>query len=268
MSLIDLGERLHPYQTVFNFRDFGGYRGEGGRSVVTGRLFRSAHLANLSDADMQALGGLPIDYIMDFRHAPERLKQPSRWSGEARVMTQPEARETLVAAPHEAFAREHLHTAEDARRYMMDSYGKRMSDPSFKALHRDALLAMTEEDAVQPAGVLVHCAAGKDRTGTFVALVQALLGVDSDDIMSDYMLTETAVDIEAILEPAAQLYSERYGRPISADALRPMFGVDPDYLAVSLESMGEAEGYARDALGLDAQALERLRERYLVGAPA
>ncbi|MEL7232579.1 MAG: tyrosine-protein phosphatase [Pseudomonadota bacterium] len=211
MSLIDLDQRLRPFQSIFNFRDFGGYKGASGRAVVTGKLFRSAHLNALSEADMAEIDALPIGVITDFRHAPERVKQPSKWSGRAVVLTQPEADETLDMAPHEAFARERLYTADDARDYMLGSYAKRMHDPSFVALHREALLEMAHHDR-EDDGVLVHCAAGKDRTGTFVALVQSLLGVSRDDILSDYMLTETAVNIEAILEPAAGLYTKRYGR--------------------------------------------------------
>ena len=147
---------------------------------------------------------------------------------------------------------------------MMRSYSRRMHDPSFIDLHKHALLDMTrDETGDRPSGVLVHCAAGKDRTGTFVALVQSLLGVSPDDIMADYMLTETAVDIDAILEPAAAMYSERYGRPMSADTLSPMFGVDPDYLNVAMARMGDAEGYAADVLGLPEEVIDRLRERYL-----
>ena len=250
-----------PLGTVYNFRDFGGYAGAGGRPVVTGQLFRSAHLANLSDADMAAIDALPIGIVADFRHAPERAKQPSRWSGRARVLTQPAPVETQTHAPHEAFARDELHSASDARRYMLESYTRRMHDPSFVELHRRALLAMADDEGEN--GVLVHCAAGKDRTGTFVALVQSLLGVSDADILDDYMLTETAVNIEAILEPAAQMFSERYGRTITADAIRPMFGVDADYLKASLDQMGDAESYARNTLGLDDLQLSALRRRYL-----
>ena len=262
MSLMSLEARLVPLRTVFNFRDFGGYAGRDGRPVRTGRLFRSAHLANVSKGDAATLDALDMGLILDFRHAPERRQQPSVWSGSADVLTQPEAQETLSIAPHEAFAREKLHTAEDARAYMLGSYGRRMSDPSFQALHRDALLRMTDDGDAAP-GVLVHCAAGKDRTGTFVALVQSLLGVSRDDILADYMLTETAVDIEAILPRAARMYSERHGRTITVDALRPMFGVEPEFLDAALDDMGDGERYAVEVLGVAPNRLERLRERYL-----
>ena len=52
---------------------------------------------------------------------------------------------------------------------------------------------------------------GKDRTGTLCALIQGLLGVSEADIMTDYMLTETVVDIEAILKPAAVMFTSAMG---------------------------------------------------------
>ncbi|WP_298916080.1 tyrosine-protein phosphatase [uncultured Algimonas sp.] len=268
MSLIAPSDRLKPFESIYNFRDFGGYRGVGGRPVRTGLLFRSAHLNNLTGPDLNAIDALPVGTIVDLRHAPERERQPSRWPQRQDpatvVLTQPVKgmAERARVAPHEAFAEAELHTADDARRYMLRSYGARPHDPGFKALFAQTLHRMTEEEEPAAPGVLVHCAAGKDRTGTLVALIQGLLGVSDADIMDDYMLTETAVDIEALLEPAATSFSKRYGRPIGADALRPMFGVEAGYLQASLDAMGDMERYAADTLGLDEMRLSRLRARY------
>lgn len=268
MSLIDLSQRLKPFQSIYNFRDFGGYSGLDGRPVVTGTLFRSAHLNDLGDEDLNAIDELPVGTVVDLRHAPERQRQPSKWPplpDRATVLTQPTnaAKDNATVAPHEAFMVNALYKAEDARGYMLNSYRTRPHDTGFKALFSDTLNRMTQEAETDTPGVLVHCAAGKDRTGTLCALIQGLLGVSDDDIMADYMLTETAVDIEAILQPAAVMFTKRYGRPIDADALRPMFGVEPAYLHASLDAMGDMETYARDVLGLSADRLDRIRSRYL-----
>jgi hypothetical protein len=50
---------------------------------------------------------------------------------------------------------------------------------------------------------------------------------------------------------------------MDADALRPMFGVEPGYLEASLNAMGDMERYAADTLGFDGERLARMRERYL-----
>lgn len=268
MSLIALNDRLKPFGSILNFRDFGGYAGLEGRSLRTGLLFRSAHLHSLSEAERADIDNMAIGTVVDLRHAPERKRQPSKWphdEGRAAVLTQPLTpdQDAATVAPHEAFAEERLYSAQDARDYMTESYANRPHDPGFKALFAETLFRMTAPTVSEGEGVLVHCAAGKDRTGTLVALIQGLLGVSREDIMADYMLTETAVDIESFLEPAAAMFTKRYGRLIDADSLRPMFGVEPDYLRASLDAMGDMERYAREALGLDEGQLERMRDRYL-----
>ena len=122
MSLLSFEKRNYDFQSIYNFRDFGGYTGLDGREVKAGRLFRSAHLSALIDADLVAIGGLGIDLIVDLRYAPERAKQPSRFPQPTpHVHEYPDAAETKGAkvAPHEAFLEHELYSAADAHGYMM-----------------------------------------------------------------------------------------------------------------------------------------------------
>ena len=109
----------------------------------------------------------------------------------------------------------------------------------------------------------MHCAAGKDRTGTLCALIQGVLGVSREDIMADYMLTLEAVDVESIITPAAAMFSKRYGREIDPEALWPMFGVAPEFLESSLDGMGDIETYAKEKLGIKDTELDSIRQQYL-----
>lgn len=270
MSLISFETRNFDFQTIYNFRDFGGYSGLDGRPIKTGRLFRSAHLASLSEEERAKIGGLEIDLVVDLRHAPERAKQPSRFPDPKPALHEyPDSPERASAktAPHEAFLENELYTAADAHGYMMGSYTARPHDPGFKAIFGDTLRYMAREEADGAAGVLVHCAAGKDRTGTLCALIQAVLGVSREDIMADYMMTLDAVDIEKIIGPAAAMFSKRYGRDINAEAIWPMFGVVPEFLDAALDGMmdqtGSVDAYVKDQIGLSQGELERIRARYL-----
>jgi len=270
MSLLTFENRNYDFQSIYNFRDFGGYKGFDGRDVKTGRLFRSAHLANLNLEDLGEIGQLDINLVVDLRHAPERAKQPSRFPNpKPHVHEYPDAAKAKSAkvAPHEAFLEHELYSAEDAHRYMMGSYKARPHDPSFQKIFADTIRFMARSENEQAAGVLVHCAAGKDRTGTLCALIQAILGVKRDDIMADYMMTLEAVDIDKIIEPAAAMFSERYGRKIDADSIWPMFGVTPEYLETSLDGMtdeaGRIDTYLTDILKISDTELGQIRERYL-----
>jgi len=275
MSLIPFEDRNYRFQSIYNFRDFGGYKGFDGRAVKTGRLFRSAHLAALSPEDLDAIGKLDINLVVDLRHAPERAKQPSRLPApRPHVQEYPDAPERQAAkvAPHEAFLEHELNTAEDAHGYMMRSYTARPHDPGFQTIFADVIRHMATAPAdssdEQATGVLVHCAAGKDRTGTLCALIQSVLGVSREDILADYMMTLDAVDIDQIIEPAAAMFSARYGRPIDAKAIWPMFGVTPEFLDAALDSMlddtGGSEDYVTQTLKISAAELQSFRERYLV----
>ena len=277
MSLLPFETRNYDFESIYNFRDFGGYSGLDGREVKAGRLFRSAHLASLNDAELGTIGELDIDLIVDLRYAPERAKQPSRFPQPTpHVHEYPDAAETKAAkvAPHEAFLEHKLYTAADAHGYMMKSYTARPYDPGFQTIFAETLRFMAKSDTHKPekneaAGVLVHCAAGKDRTGTLCALIQAVLGVSRDDILADYMMTLEAVDIDKIIEPAAAMFTKRYGRPIDADAIWPMFGVVPEFLDAALDGMldasGSAEAYVTNEIGLSRVEINRLRDLYLEG---
>lgn len=264
MSLLPLTDRLYDYSSIYNFRDFGGYAGAGGKPVKTGCLFRSAHLNRLSDKDLTAIGGLDIGLIVDLRHAPERKRQPSRLYDPApQIFEYQDGPKTEGHAPHEAFIEKDLNTAADSHRYMMNSYAARPHDKGFQKIFAQTLQHLIADKGDGREGVLVHCAAGKDRTGTLVALIQALLGVSRDDILADYMLTMQAVNIDPILKPAAANYTKIHGREINPEALRPMFGVAPEFIDIALEKMGPATDYAAETLSFTGDDIDVLRQKYL-----
>lgn len=255
--------RLLNLSSVHNFRDFGNYETTTGALIKPRRLLRSAHLSNASEEDLDAIEALGIGLIVDLRYRPERERQPNKWpENQSPVRLEypdgPEMKGAKVA-PHEMFIREDLRQPQDARDYMNRSYAARPHDPGFKKIFGDTLRFMAKTG--EP--ILIHCAAGKDRTGTLAALIHGALGVNLDTIMSDYMLTMDAVDIESFLKPAAAMMSERYGRAYDPNALRPMFGVEPGYLESSLDAIGDMDRYLSETLKLTDQELTDIRTHYL-----
>lgn len=254
--------RIYNFDSIMNFRDFGNYPAGEGRHVKPAKLFRSAHFNQASEADLQKLAALGIALVVDLRHKPERDRQPNRWPEvpAPTVLQYPDPKDSDKSlAPHEIFIKETLSTPEEARAYMQGSYEARPDDAGFRSIFSQTLKFMAKTGSP----ILIHCAAGKDRTGTLAAVILSALGVPFETVMDDYMMTMEAVDIEAFLEPASKNMAERYGRHISADALRPLFHVEPSYLHRSMGAMDSTDGYIAQSLGITDAEREALHQFYI-----
>jgi len=247
-----------------NVRDFGGLNVKDGRTVKKGKLLRGAQLSKMSGEDEARFAKYDIKTIVDIRHAPERERQKSNWK------TKPQPH-TLVyddavsphddnkLAPHEIFIIRELTHAKEAYEYMMGSYTKRPHDAGFISVTSQSLKHM----AATGDNIYAHCAAGKDRTGTFAAIVLLALGAQLDDVTEEYMLTRKAVDITPILKMAAIRMEKQYGRPFDPEALKPIFGVEPEFLQASLTAMGPFDTYLKDVLKFTDAERDQLKIRYL-----
>lgn len=256
--------RHFPFKSIYNFRDFGRYETQQGSNVASHKLFRSAHLFNASDEDLEVVADFDINLIVDLRYKPERERQPNRWPATQtpHIFEFADGRggDAPKIAPHEAFMQNDLSVADDARAYMMKSYSARPDDPGFRNIFSKTLKHMAQTGD----SILIHCAAGKDRTGTLGAIILSALGVSQKDILDDFMLTMKVVDVESLLEPASKFMAERFGRPYDPESLRPMFGVEKEYLLSALETIGDMEAYLTDALHITKNERKALVDLYTV----
>ena len=239
------------FDNVLNVRDFGGLAIDNNRKVKTKKLLRGAQLSKMSTRDESQFDKYGIDLVVDLRHAPERKRQGSNWASVSQPTTfvyddSASDHNDNQLAPHEIFIIRELSHPKEAHEYMIGSYSQRPHDTGFVNVTRKSLKHM----AATGDHIYVHCAAGKDRTGTFAAILLLALGAHIDDVMSEYMLTQKAVDIGPILKMAALRMEKQYGRPFDAEALRPIFGVKPEFLQASLSAMGSFDDYCKDVLQL------------------
>lgn len=258
-----LAERVLPLSGVHNFRDYGGYAVGGGGRLRGATLWRSAHHEGASDEDLAALDKLGLETVIDLRGDDERAMHPCRRSENFSARVLFAGGITAGLAPHLQAAGGAIDAA-TARERMIDTYAGMPYRPALVATLRLYVAALAQYDAPS----LVHCVAGKDRTGFAVAVVHRLLGVHEDDLMQDYLLTNTAGKIEERIEQGAAHIRTRYGAEIRDDAIRALMSVNPAYLDAALATVrrdhGDIPTYAETVLNLTPAMRDAMIDKLVV----
>ncbi len=256
-------DRLIDFERVLNFRDFGGWETADGGKVARGKLFRSAAFSDASEADIARLDAMDMKFLVDLRRPEERRHEPNRWPGQTtRVFINDTGAEGVALPPHLVALLQSDLSAQSTYDYMMSLYQEIPFDPRLISLYSDWFREVGE------GGVgVIHCAAGKDRTGIACALTLLALGVDEETVFADYEFTNAAVDLEKRMPKIQARMEERLGRKLKSSALRPMLGVHVDYLRTALDAIeaqyGSALDYMERELGVGAPQRAVLREKLI-----
>jgi hypothetical protein len=252
MQQADATRRELTVDGAFNVRDLGGLSTGAGRVVRRGLVYRSGDLGRLTPAGADQLRALGIATIIDLRTTAE-VERRGRFPFEGHGIayrhrplldlsaTEPEAQ--LADLPLDVLDRLYRHLAEQGS--------------SNLAL----VLTWLGEEPTLPA--LVHCVAGKDRTGTVTAVLLALLGVPDEDIAADYALSQAGL-------AAFRSWAAEHDVDVAAWLTRvppQLLEARPeamlDFLAWLRERHGSIEGYTR-SIGVGDETLAALRIRLLV----
>ncbi len=252
----------HVFAGVENFRDFGGLASAFGGRVRTGRLFRSAHLAAANEADIAELERLGVRTVVDLRRATERRNQPSGWTGfPGRLIVSDEG--DRAEAPYVAFLRQGELSDAGVEAYLGGYYRAAPFEPRHMAMFAETFAALDEDDGA----LLVHCAAGKDRTGLLAALIQSALGVERRDVMTDFLKTNAVMMTEARRRRVAAQLAPIVGGDPSEAILRGFMGVSAHHLDIAFAALGTRAGGLEPylaSLGVGETRLSRLRGKLLV----
>ncbi|QKT10496.1 tyrosine-protein phosphatase [Rhodococcus sp. W8901] len=247
-----------------NFRDLGGIPVASG-TVRPGALYRSATLAKLDDDDLTAFEVLGVATVYDFRTAAERDGAFDRLPDTVRTVwldvladnAQNAAATGLLMTDPVAYAG----TINDGRGIgqMEEANRNFVSLPSALSAYRAFYLDLIDEKRAGAA--LFHCTTGKDRTGWAATSFLLLLGADETDVRADYL--ETNTDLAPMTDPILAFVESK---GVDPELIRPLLGVRESYIDAALDEMrthfGTVEDYARDGLGLTAEQLATLRERF------
>lgn len=266
-------DRVLALEGVHNFRDYGGYPVAGGGRLRRGLLWRSGQHHGATESDLRRIAALEFATVFDLRSAKERALHPCRrpegFAAQVFFGEDPPPRSAPKAAghsaPHVAAAQvSRQRDAASAREGMRRNYGMIAFRPELIAAMRRYLAALAEGRGAS----LINCMAGKDRTGIAVAVLHLATGVHRDDIIADYLLTNTAGDVEARIAAGMATITDVTGQ-LDPEVLRVLMGVEAEYLesafAMMAERHGSTDGYLREALGVDEAMQARLRAALVEG---
>ncbi|MEV0808538.1 tyrosine-protein phosphatase [Micromonospora sp. NPDC050200] len=244
MDAIEVNRRI-PLSVMFNFRDVGGYPGYDGRTVRWGRLYRSDSPHRIDGADRDAFAALGVRTVVD-------LRRPSEVERDGRVPELGGLAYRNIHPEHADWGENPYQHGTDLARYLADRYADLAESGAAGLAEAVGLIA---DQANAP--VLVHCVAGKDRTGIVCGLTLAVLGVSDAEIAADYALsTEAAERFQAWFDSTGK--QMRPGLP----PLTTPAGAMVLFLAELRQRHGSVEGYLRHA-GLTDTQLTALRDHLL-----
>ncbi|WP_379547268.1 tyrosine-protein phosphatase [Qipengyuania sp. DSG2-2] len=254
-------EPFLPMQGIHNFRDYGGYETRDGGRVRTGLLFRSGQHVEAEDADLEALDALDIRTVIDLRGQSERERNPCRRSDgfDAQVLMHPG--ETTSSPPHEDVG-DTMPTGEYARQRMIAVYTRMPVNDAMISMFGRYFKALDERDG----GSLVHCFAGKDRTGIAASMLLHVLDVPFEMIEREFLLTNHAPSVEVLKRQSLPGIEARLGK-LDEESVRNLMGVRSEYLSTYLDAVtashGSFDAYLEQEIGVDDAMRARLKARFV-----
>jgi len=255
--------RVIPTTGIHNFRDYGGYPVIGGGHLVRSTLYRSGEHTHATDRDLALVDQLGLSAVFDLRGTAERQKAPCRRPpGFSAPVYFADGETTLAAAPHLDAAANAFDGAA-ARRNMRDRYASVPFRPLLVDVYRQYFRFLAQSTGP----TLIYCTAGKDRTGVLVALFHRALGIHRDDILNDYMLTNTAGDALARVGALKADLQHRFGAQLSDEAVRVVTSVEPVFLEAAFEAIlarhGSVESYLEEVLSVTPAVRHALAVRFV-----
>ena len=247
-EMLEASQRHLPLEGTYNVRDCGGYRTRVGRTVKWGVFFRADGLHRLTPQGQATLLGRGVRTIIDLRRSDEIQVAPNVFAGSKAVQYHHISLvvdETSKAGP------------QSDPEPLVVTYRKILDDRQAQVCRTLATFA----DADGLPG-LVHCTAGKDRTGVITALLLGLVGVPHETIVADYALTSTYLG-EGFM---AYIKERALQRGYTWEQYAPLTTCPPENMAQTLQHIDAAYGGVEPYLryvGLGEAQLDRLRDRLL-----
>jgi len=246
----DYPDRHHPFDGCFNFRDIGGYPAADGRTVRWGRYFRTGRQDRMTEQDIERVRELGIRTQIDLRR-PDEVRDQGRGPLEDLGATY----HNIAVIPEGG--------SDQLSRLVGDSGISGQRYLGYLDFGPEPWVRMFEIFAragSQP--ILLHCTAGKDRTGVSTAFLLSVLGVDRPLIEADYVLTNRDVSRQADFIEDTTGFPEGMNRASMIHAAGVPDDAIGDFLDGIEERWGGPLGYLRH-IGISDATMETVREEFL-----
>lgn len=252
--------RIFKFQGVHNFREIGGLAAIGTKKIRRGILFRSDELSGLTATDLKKLDQLKIKLIIDLRTPAERKTNPDRLpaGSDIRIVNRPiyngdrdlsqfQFMKLLIVNGNrfdfEAFVKGHYHSFAFKRTAEIKE-----------------ILNLISEEKNLPA--LIHCSAGKDRTGLIAAIIQLLAGARQEEVIEDYLVSNHLLAERSQMITNSIRFMSFYR--ISTERIKPLLEARREYLENVLNLIynkyGSIENYLLEACGMKPAGLTKIKE--------
>lgn len=247
-----MAAKSYSLPSVPNFRDVA----ELVPGVRDGVLYRSDLVWEPAAQCAEAIASCGIGTVFDLRSPRERSHRPNSWLADAGARIVPFDVNQRSDPVRLARGLRADGTSDAAHRMMITAYAE------FPAGSLPALRALGERLVTTSQPVLIHCAAGKDRTGFVVAALLLGLGLTWDAVEADYLASAGRLHPRTLAAANASL-GDTFGE-LSEDALATIRGTSPDFLRSAIlaaeQSHGSMTGYLASA-GVNAAQMVQLRHR-------
>ncbi len=268
-------DRTIAFEGIENARELGGLQMQDGRTIVPGKLVRSAELSKATDSDVAILKErFALSDVFDFRFDRERSSKPDReMEGVTNTWLS-----TLPQAFLAGFSSGRADSTTELATNLMDALATYAFNPKAQEMAQKLYPAIVMDATSQErygtflrgvlqadGGALWHCSQGKDRCGWGSAFVLAALGASRETIVEDFSLSN--VSYAPLVESMSARITEKGGGEAELAFIRAMVGVSVENFEHTLDLIdtqyGSLQNYLEKALGFTAQEQKALQAKYL-----
>ena len=251
-----------PLEGCPNLWDIGGFRTAEGLYIRTGRIYRSGRLSGLTDSDLMVFSKLGITSLVDFRSGDEIADHPDRLPpGDCCRQVNISLGSGGLSKEQVAMVLKRASLGElDTHEHMIREYREFPLElaPGLKGFFR----LLGREDTFP---LLMHCTAGKDRTGFTTAVLLGMLGCSEEQIIQGYTRYHRKnLDADALRYAASY---RSYGIELTAKQVHPYLVAREEYIRSALASIHmqwkDIPGYLEEAAGVCSELQQRIKDLLL-----